>query len=763
MRIRATAVDSTMGVDKRRNPPGDGYNPSAVERGLITRIGDCFDRARTASLCDRREMNVSLMKSTGEWFRGGGGDDTAAYYANLIGRSADAILDNLQDALFPDPVNYTHIGVEGTSRGTRVEPGTDIEGIIMSARQRRLAERAVGVMVRDMMRECNFQSHIRKLDNDCVKMGSSFATVDRRVRFRAADPTSGPEALRRMAEADAREFAEADGMGVATDDGASTNDADEPKREAVEFAPEKIDPRNFFSGSVEDDRGIEALEWWCEYRAMTWKDLWDRRAVNGKRGGYRNLEFIGEPTENLHRVYYDDILNDGWMGTGGMLPTEALVPLERGWRVIRMVGFIGAGVVGMPDGDKRPTPGQWRNLLREWDIDPDEHRYARWWVAEVAVQGDGTASAGTGVLIRFEPHPYKDGSECPVVMDRFQVISGRFYGASLFKAISGDEDLYNDFVRNLWRQSIMGSYPPFTANTLAIDPELLAENDGDVGALLKPGLGIPVDPMHTAHGPAFNFITMPAEAGQWSQVGMDVTRGNIETVTGVNPSEFGKLTPKVTATNVAAANAAIQVKIKWLGVARETALVNSVANMMVEAGLADAREGLRELSLTLRTVADVDATAPLEPMIGALRDGSGIGAQDFEALLPIEIPIAREQLQSGFRVVIASNAASGGAQNALNALRELFQDAQALQTIQPSFQFDFADIAMAKATLNGLPRVERFVMDNEDREKAMAFQQAQMLEKAALGGGGSPEAKPLGEASAPAPSAGQFDPVEAVQ
>lgn len=703
---------------------GEPYSPSPVEAAVIREITERDKRAKSATCNWRIQMQTDVQKRFGEWTSPNDKTELGAMYRNIVGRRIKKWAQFVVDLVCPDPVGYNHITVVSETKGTRIDEGLDISAAIGSTRRARIAEIALTQATRDNLRSIRFRQRLFDALMDVGTFG-----------FAVATPDYYNETVKDLVEYE-------DPFG---------DFVEEESLRTVEsgFKVRRVDPRNFFAGSIEMDRGIEDLEWWTEYDVALPRDVQKRRVVklpSGEISGcWYNTKCIKDADSILlHRVYYDD-LDTGILDTPLAGSTFATAQLEYGYRICRYIGSFGAGDVKVDNA--APNRTEWRSFLRRFGNDPATCRTARWWIAEI-VYGGMSANPGGGVLVRFEPYPIFDGEKCAYVMSRFDKYPGIFPGQSQFKCVGGDEELANIYSRLFARQVLMGARPPAIFDPYAIDTTFLAANNQTVP--LGPGKIIPVNSSRTPNMDPIKFLNPGvSESISHALTGVQSMTSDIDEALGVTGLQLGEVEARVTATNVAAAQQNAFSSIRSDAIAFEQDFSGPLVGLILEATIEAAEEG--GLSYKMATYQEAVDAADTDDRLGEIV--ANYDRETVERLLPIHLEVSGDVRRGDYSVEVISNAASGGRDTLSAALGEFMKAASELNAKLPG-QFDEKDILLDWAKSLGIIRPERYQASQQNADSAVLLHMlAQQMQ--AIGAGGS-GAAPKGEASQPreaAPSA----------
>jgi len=722
------------------NNKPDAPDPTDIERAVVDEIAKRDQTAKTASMPYRREFQAVIQKSFGEWISPNDVTPLGEYYANIIGRKGNKLTDFLVDMTIPDPGNYSHVQVIGKKkgRGSRLAPGVSFDELEASAKSFKRGERALTGRMQEICRDIKFVADARYSMEMVLRTGNSLSAPEYRQSVRAVAP---PDVM----ESDMMEFSGfgADGAGGPKYELKVTNSG---------YRIRRIDMRNHFPGSIQQDEGITGLKWWTEYFVTDYSELCAgkmRRGPDGTvHGCYRNLQALQPEAETyVNRIYYDDITGNFGRGQG-LIPPESYLQVERGFRGTRYIGAF--GVSDFKVGNEYLTRRQWDSFVRSFGNDPDECRFVRYWIVEIITPSAGPGFSGKGTLVRFEPYPFKNGSECPYVHDRFMLYPGLYYGQGIFKSCTGSEELFNIHARAGGWAAIMGSKPPVLFNKSAIDQDYLEANNGALN--LTPGKQVPANGDVNVDLNVLRFLNPLADSLPFLAAGMGAASADIDEAVGIYAPEMGAVSKGVTATNVAAAEGNAKMSIKQAAVMRETLFISPILDMLLQQHL----EMLDDDGVVMQAnnygeaegMAALDDT--LEEMVRVM------DRESLERLLPVEIAVKIDMEQNSYHVVVVSNAASGGRGAQAEALAGYLTRCTELNGLFPN-QYDLVDINDDLARLEGIVDPQRYRMTPPNMERADVMMMDMMQRQASQGGVAAPAGKP----SAPKDS-GQYNPMEAL-
>lgn len=710
----------------------------SIERAVVQEIADRDMRAKQSSMGIRSAMQTFHQKSFGEWGAvSGDPPELADYYSPQIGRRIDKVVAAMAEMIFVDPGEFSNFTVRCKWEGLEIRPDVDITKLMQSRARVKLREIALAQRLQDALRTSGFLQVAHKAFREQIVTGNCYGSVscdDITEEGGSGTPIN---------------------MYAMPDDMIQDDVTARPNKVIHRYTPYRVDPRNLFPGSIEDDRGVNFLEWWTEYDVATWHDLDSRRAEKNDQGEwegrYFNLDLVGEnsPPDYIHRVYYDDIRNSepsSWNFTA--MPYSTWI--EKGWRICRYVGLFGPGDISTVHDGGEPTSAQWNAFLKRMGNTQeviDNRKNLRWWVAEIAYEAKAAYPSG-GVLVRFEPHPLFKGKRCPMAQGRFAVYSGSFFGRGMYTGIAGDEELWNVNMRCSAYLAILASMPPAYYREDMFDADYIAENQGR--PRFVPGAMAKIRP-ETAftQGKPIEFF-LPAENSYLAaDHNMSMTTMNIDQRTGIGDLQFGQAQKDVTATVGAAAQQNAYTTVKDIAVMAELNFVMPMADMILQAIVDDVKVG--GLTYRIDSYDSALAMKGMHPGVDAIT--MGLDEEQGRELFPSNITIPGEEMDDDMEFEVIVSTASGGRAAQIAAMEEFYARAGEINLTMGSPQFNMIDLAESIARAKGMRNPEAFRVDPEEAARQQAIAQAKMLEKAALSGG-SPEASPIGVASQPAEPGG---------
>lgn len=696
-----------------------------IEKDFVSFVGRQDRVAKESSRPWRADMQSNLQMFFSEVMSATEPVELGTWYVNAVGRRIEMYADSLHERLFPDPINYANFHVLVDEPPLSLDsPEFDINKVLDNRSRARLAEMAMTSTVRRGLRDCDAQSFFKMLLLDRAIMGNCYATVD------YEEVLKSPR--------------------VRMDDGMDDYELYMPLAKEIEvascgFKPRRIDPRNLFPGSIEQDGGIECLEWWTEYDVLTYNELLRRRRVkiDGEWfGRYHNWKRLAPSSAYyVSRVYYDD-LSDSIPTEPIMLPVIADPDLEKGWRICRRIGMLGLQDMRSQGFDY--SKAEWVSFLeRMVGAEYDTFKNCRYFDVVIAHPSNSSDASG-GVLLSLEPHWYGEGMKCPRVQSRLKFHAGQFFGDGFYKTCSGDESLLNILLRSVVWQQLYSSKPAALFDDKAIDSNYLAANDG-VPRLLPASL-IPARMATQPGQKVFDFL-MPQQ-GSIAE-GLNAAAlftQNIDQTTRQSALNFGEVEARVTATNVAAAQANSEVPIRADATSCDTTLIMPWLAMVLGACVQLAREHGAELGIDSYSAAE--DMRGLSGSVDAVLDAVGSGAVEraqAENLFPATINVPAEMFNGQFKVSAVVNSSAGGRIGYLNALQGLFDRSVALQSLVPN-QTDLMGLSIEIARQGGVTKPEMWLNSQEAVDRLVALQMAQAGIAGAQAGGvaGAP-----GQASPP--------------
>ncbi len=712
-----------------------------LQTAIVSEISDRDQRAKMASVDFRRSMQVYHQKSFGEWGAiSGDPPELADYFSPQIGRRIDKLTSTIIEMICPDPEQWSNVMVRAKDKGVEISPDVDVLKLIGSRKRVRLREIALTQHLQDAMRECGFYQLISQAIRSKLAVGNIYGSVtcDHIVEEGASGkPIYG---------GDMEDY--------------ETSTKTPPGRTIYRYTPTLTDPRNLFPCSMEDTRGINFLEWWTEYDVATWYDFNSRRAEKNDdgewEGRYFNLDVVGKKDipQFIHRIFYDDIRESqpASLATSA-IPDSSFV--EKGWRICRYVGVFGPGDVSLKFGGEEPSDALWDRNLKFFGNTPEviaDRRNIRWWVIEVAYGGKASLCSG-GTIVRFEPHPLFKGKQCPMVMDRFSIYSGRFLGCGIYTGIAGDEELWNIAARCKSYATVYAAMPASYYRPDMIDPSYLEENQNT--PRLTTGAMIPLRPesglMNNGLKP-LEFV-MPSEGGyEIAGANQSDCLMNIDQRTGVGDIQFGQAQRDVTATVGAAAQQNAYTTAKDCAVLSEICFVTPMANMLLQAIVQDVT--VSGLKYCIDSYSDARGMKGMHEGVDAIMEG--VDEEMAENIFPATIDVPMEK---GLEFEVIINAASGGRAAQIAAMEQFYVQAGEINMTSGSPQFNMIDIAEGIARAKGFRNPEDFRVDPEEAARQQAILQQKAMQEAMMSGG-SPEAGSVGVASQPAEPGG-IDPAAA--
>ena len=729
-------ADNTVAVQQ--------YEPLPIERSMIDMIADRDLRAKSASNPWRMDMQANLQRTFSEVVSVTEPRELGTYWQNVVGRRLFAKIDAQHEQLFPDPMGYSNVVVKASPvKGTTIAELQDRQS------RARLGGLAATSKLRDIMHATKFHAFFKTLESNTETMGTSYAMTDY-VEYRTYNKQK-------------EDMLDLDEMMVEGVDFEQMM-AEVSNPSTVTYCGTEIvniDPRNLFPCSVQEDRGIEYLQWFTTYSTLTYADIWRRRVVKIKDkeyGRYYNWRCIN-PTagqKQVNRIYYDDINFDG----------EAVQPqpigitngdgnVDYGYARTTHVGKI--GLQDLIEYGCNYTSGDYKQLLRKFGNDPDEVGGARYWIVEIVYDSYASTCAG-GVMMRLEPCEEDGGMTCPVVMNRATVKPGQFFGVSDYTFLGGDETLLNILSQMRTWQCMIASKPPALFDPSKFDAAYLKANGGVIrlmsGSLLPTRMGV----MDNPGVKPLTFLTPGFEAIAASDSAISMFTNNIDQVTGQTGVTMGMTSENVTATNTAAAVNASQIRVRSGAVMCETNLLVPLLRKVLKRVQQNAKED--GLEYTVNSIDDAQVIGGANPLMGEIANATDEEKRTLVGLFPLTIDVDPSIFSEEFDIEVLVSSAAGGRAGYAQALESMMKRCIELQQIMP-FQVDLIALNTELSTVQGVPNCTRFYMTPEGTDRAMELA-AQNANAMSAAGGGSPLAKGVGKASAPA-EAGGFDPAMAGQ
>lgn len=710
-----------------------------VERAVIDLIAQRDIAAKAASLPWRQSMQAALQQYNGQVYSITEPCELGTYYSNFIGRRLSAKVDFQHEQLFPDTIGYSNVVVTAVAKSLIANP-ENVQTILKERATGRLGALAATARVREGLFQCNFQSFARQLELDCEVMGNSYSSVDyEEILDYGTEEDSGD-----------MEFGDI-----------PLPSKPEPRVLMCGIQPVRVDPRNLFPGSVEQDKGLSGVEWWTQYEVLTWNDIWRSRRVtiDGRTYGcYTGWEKLDPSAASyINRVYYNDLMWDGQAAEPMLLDTNIQAALEKGWGVCRHIGSLGLQDLRTAGHDFKAA--QWRAFLKsKGNDDPDAIAATRYFDAKVLMEGN-SSTAATGPLIQFRPHWYMDGLECPTIHDRRKVHQGYFFGDSDYSTLSGDEALANIVMRTVISQQVYGAKPAALFDPLAFDADYLKANGGAIRLL--PGSLIPTRPMDSfANHKPLDFLRPSESSIADGLSALGFFTNNFDQVTGQTGVQLGQSMDDTTATSIAAAQNNAQVSIRASATERETCMVLPMMRMILSA--VQTLGSQTGLDYQVESLGDAERLRGASPEIDAaldLMESKKIDRQQAAMLFPMPVTVLPDVFGGDFKIDVLVSSSIGGRTGYKVAMEEHFKRESELNVVFPN-QTDLKGMSNEIARIAGIPDPERWRNTPEEVDRALGLQVlAQEMQGATAGG--SPSARPVGAASAPKDTK-QYDPVEAV-
>lgn len=731
------AFDSPVApVDATEVAPDVGFDPEVpdIERDFVDVVATQDRLAKDASRPWRAEMQSNLQMFFSEVMSATEPVELGTWYVNAVGRRIEMYVDSLHERVFPDPINYANFHVVLDEPSTRLDdPNLRIDQLLMNRAVARLGEMSLSQSLRRGLRSVNAQQFFRLLMLDRAIMGNCYHGADyEEVLTSGGQPQFGAD-----------DYLPTEG---------------EYKVEGCGIKTVRVDPRNFFPGSIEQDGGVEALEWWTEYDVITYDELLRGRRVDigGQQyGRYHNWERLDPRTaQYVSRIYYDD-LNDGSMTEPIMLPVIADPDLEKGWRVCRRIGQFGLRTMRLFGKDY--TKAEWIKFVERMTEKPyDDVKDAIYWQAVIAYPAN-SQSCGGGVLLEFGPHWLKNGGKCPRVQSRLKFHPGQFFGDSFYKTCTGDEALLNIILRTMVWNNLYGAKPAAIFDQTAIDSQYLAQNDGMVR--LIPGSLIPARMASIPGQKVMDFVqpSMTSNAEAMNAIG--VFTQNIDQTTRQTALNFGEISDRATATNIAAVQSNSEVPVRADATACDTGMVMPWLAMVLEACIQISKQN--GAAVDIGSYAEAEAlrgtSGALDAVLDSVESG-GVERRQVEGLFPVKINVPEGVFDNKFTMTALINSSAGGRIGYLTALDQFYQRSVALQPIYPN-QVDLMGLNVEIARQGGVTKPEQWLNQPEGVDKAMELQAAAAMVAGAQAGGvvagkGTPS---------PPKEPGGFDPGAAAQ